>query len=251
MARRKKKAPTILDLLAEQPNPPPLVRGKRKVRTRWQPSREQDRDLRPRPGGIYVVERNPEDVDTIVVHQTACTFGKAPDQPTRHHRALRVACHNLAFSDGVVVRANPLPWYVNHGNGFNARSLGLEIEGSFPGLLDDPDTPTREDLATHWGDDANITPLTDLLVETACLAIGDLVKRAGEWGAEIRYIVAHRQSSSTRRSDPGEEIWRRVVLGWAVPELGLQTQPALALGRGRKAGRPIPEAWDPDGVGGY
>ena len=222
----------ILDLLDSQPNPPPLVRGKRKHRVRRG----------------AVVERKPSQVDTIMLHQTACTFGKRSDQLTRHHRALGVACHNLAFADGVMVRANPLSWYVYHGNGFNSRSLGVEAEGSFPGLMDDPDTPRREDLATHWGDDGKMTEVTDLLVETTCLAISDLVKRALIWGAEIRYIVAHRQGSANRRSDPGEGLWKRVVLDWAVPELGLETRPDWVKG----SGYPVPKAWDSQaGVGRY
>ncbi len=218
--------PSIVDLTHLQPDPPLRYRGSRKHRIRK--GRVVRRDLR--------------DVDTIVIHQTACTFGQGR-LPTRHHRALGVACHSLAFNDGTIVRANPLESYVYHGNGFNARSCGLEIEGSFPGLMDDPETPRREDLMTHWGDDDRMTPVTDLVVETASLALADMVKRL----PAVRYIVAHRQSSKNRRSDPGAELWQRVVLDYAVPELGLETRPGATRGHGR----PIPKVWDPDGVGPY
>jgi hypothetical protein len=63
----------------------------------------------------------------------------------------------------------------------------------------------------------------------------------------IEYIHAHRQSSGTRRSDPGEELWQKVVLEFAVPVLGLKTEPSRVL----KDGRPIPESWDLDGSGAY
>lgn len=219
----------FLDLTPLQKNPPDLVRGKRKHLVR-----------RGR-----VVERAPKDITTIVVHQTACVFGPLEQPDKRHVRALGVACHALAFNDGVVALPNPLPWYVWHGNEFNPVSLGLEIEGHFPGLPDDPSTPRREDIATVWGGKA--TPLTATLVEASCAALDYLVAKGRELGMPIEFIAAHRQSSDTRRSDPGWEIWRTVVLEYAVPKLGLKTLPSYAIGNGR----PIPKEWDPHGVGRY
>lgn len=221
----------VMDFRDEQPNPPPKYNGKRKHKIVKK----------------SVVVRDPKDVDSITVHQTACVFGKSPHQETRYHRALGVACHALSFNDGVVALPNPIPWYVYHGNGFNKNSLGLEIEGSFVGCPDDPESPVREDLQSHWGDDSRITPLTELGAETACVALERLMFEAEKWGANIKYINAHRQSSATRRSDPGYEIWNDVVLAFAVKELGLKTQPLLKIGKGRR----IPLVWDPEGRGKY
>lgn len=220
----------LLDL-SDRAEPPPRVRGKRKQFVR----------------GGRVVRRRPEDLRYLVVHQTACTFGKRRYQPRRHYRALDVACHELAFRDGVIVRAAPVDWWVFHGNEFNRHSVGLEIEGSYPGLMDDPETPRREDLATHWGDDARMTPVTDLVVATAQAALQDLVERCYDFGAGDLVLVAHRQSSATRRSDPGEELWQRVVLDYGVDVLGLKTDPDLVLDDGRA----LPEAWDPCGSARY
>jgi hypothetical protein len=224
----------ILDWRHEQPNPPPLVRGKRKHLLR----------------GGEVVVRDPSAIDGVVIHQTACTFAKARDQPTRHHRAFGVACHALAFRDRKVVLPNPLRWYVQHGNGFNPHTLGLEVEGLLPGLEDDPTTVPREDLETTW----KRTPdeLTDDLVATACEALRLLVELGRAEGMPIEWIYAHRQSGADRRSDPGQGTWRRVVLGYAVRVLGLKTDPARVVrNRKGKGGRPIPRAWDPAGVGRY
>ncbi len=61
-----------------------------------------------------------------------------------------------------------------------------------------------------------------------------------------------RSPGPTRRADPGQE---RVVLDFAVPKLGLVTEPALwlpAKAKGKPSnGRPIPTKWDPNGVGKY
>ena len=215
----------IVDLRAEQPNPPPLYNGKRKHRI----------------AGGKVVTRDPATVDAIVLHQTACVFGKAAHQPTRHHRALGVACHALAFNDGVVVLANPLRSWVNHGNGFNSRSLGLEVECNARGLVADPKTVSGLEV-----------PPTPEAIAAGREAIAALVKLGRAEGMPIRYILAHRQSSPTRRSDPGEQLWKALVVDYAVPVLGLLAQPELVMTdlKGRP-GRPLPPQWDPGGVRAY
>lgn len=211
------------------------------------------RKSKMRAKGIPVM-RSPQAIDSIVIHQTACEFGVSKRamklhgdaETARAHRALDVACHALAFRNGYYVASHDLRVHVNHGNRFNDRSLGLEIEGRYPGLMDDPSTVAREDLRSTWGGEP--TQLTDQTVATACAALKWLVDEGMRYGMPIKYIYAHRQSSDTRRSDPGEELWSRVVLGYAVKELGLQTQPSLKLGRGYT----IPKQWDSmHGVGGY
>jgi len=199
------------------------------------------------------VMREPKEVDSIVIHQTACEFGVSrravslfgDAESARAQRALDVACHALAFRNGYFVAAHDLRVYVNHANRLNDRSLGLEIEGRYPGLMDDPATVAREDLKTTWG--GKPTVLTAQTVETACAALKWLVDEGRRYSMPIQYIFAHRQSSDTRRSDPGQEIWQRVVLDYAVPVLGLKTQPETLW----RQGYSIPTQWDPAGKGSY
>ena len=228
--------PGFYDLRAEQDYKYPG--GKRKVLIR----------------GNSVVMRDPAEVHTIVVHQTAAEFGvskraiaKADGdiELARARRALDVACHVMAFRAGYFVAAHDLTVYVNHANRFNSHSLGLEIEGRYPGLMDDPSTVAREDLKTTWG--GNPTVLTDQTVDAACRAIEWLVNESRDQGMPIEFIASHRQSSDTRRSDPGEEIWRRVVLDFAVAEMGLTAMRDSPW----REGRPIPTEWDSDGTGEY
>jgi hypothetical protein len=196
-----------------------------------------------------VVVRDPDAVTGIVIHQTACTFGVAKYQieeaggdrdEALRRRALNVACHALAFRNGWVVQPHKLRWHVNHANRFNAATLGLEIEGRYPGL-------TRKPNQTTWGGEP--TPITDTVVNAAREAIRYLVEEAEKEGMTIQYIYAHRQSSPSRSNDPGEALWRHVVLEYAVPVLGLKTDPALVLDTSKGPGRPIPKDWDPNGLG--
>jgi len=226
----------LVDLRAEQDFDYP--NGKRKVKKR----------------GTAVVYRDPKTIDTIVVHQTACEFGVSNRAVTaaggnielaRARRALDVACHALAFRHGYFVAAHPLTAYVQHGNRFNDRSLGLEIEGRYAGLVDDPSTVAREDLATTWG--GKPTTLDERTAKTACDALAWLVEEAAREGIVIRRVVSHRQSSDTRRSDPGQEIWRVVVLDFARDVMGLEVVRVSPW----REGRPVPIEWDPDGIGSY
>jgi hypothetical protein len=201
----------ILDLSAEQPNPAKPFNGKF--------HHKRDRHGR-------IVMRDPSTVDAIVVHQTACKFGPASDPVKKHRRALNVSAHCTAFQDGTVVIGHPLLAYVFHGNLLNARSIGLECEGIFPGVM----IPGHE-------------MISDLALAAYTTAMRILVEQARALGCPIKYVLDHRQSSASRRSDPGEEIHRKVVREFAVNGLGLKTQVDLVVGDGRA----IPRAWDPDG----
>lgn len=225
----------LLDTAAAQPNPPPrLVRG-------GSPRYRQA----PHHGGV--LQRDPAIIDTICVHQTACIFGPMADPKRRHDRAHDVPIHAMAFRDGVLALPYPLTWYLFHGNDFNARSLGIEIEGKYPGIGGDP-VPYRPG-ASQDGDDITEDPtiLDELTIATARRGIYELVTRGKAMGMPITRIVAHRQASGSRRADPGQAIWKHVVLEFAVAVLGLKEVPGEVL----RDGRPIPKAWSPNGQGAY
>lgn len=195
--------------------------------------------------GSRPVVRDPAQVTGITIHQTAAKYGTAAYQIhaangnvefALANRSLRVACHVMAFHDGFIAWPNPLDWYVYHGNGFNSFELGLEIDGNYPGVK----------YGKTWNG-GTPTIITEDVVRAACAAIELMVIEGRKLGMPIEYIHAHRQSSATRRSDPGEKLWRRVVLDYAVPVLGLQAEQGRTLGKGR----PIPKDWDPNGVGEY
>lgn len=226
--------PMLIDL-RDRPDPPSRVRGKMKW---W-----------VRNGAV--VKRPVHTIKGITLHQTATPFGLSDAQVRAAggdrrlalaRRALNVACHFQAFVDDqgpFVAWAAPIPWYVWHGNGFNTETLGIEITGRFAGLESDP-------ARTTWGGTAQ--PITDEIVAAGREAVRIATVEGRKAGAPIEYIVAHRQSSENRRSDPGEGLWKAVVLDYAVPVLGLITRPAHTVG----SGKPIPRQWDERyGVGDY
>ena len=194
------------------------------------------------------VVRNMADITSICVHQTACVYGPLDQPERRHRRALNVPAHILAFRDGVFAQSAPFSWFLYHGNGINPFSIGVELEGQYPGLLDDPFTPVREDEKTFWpGGSAKPTPLDAVTIATFKAAIRHAVVEGRKQGAPIRYVLAHRQANVRKPSDPGQGIWQAVVLP-LLNELQLEPRPGMTWDDGKT----IPKAWDPErGVGGY
>jgi len=216
----------ILDLTKEAKNPPP---------PKTKPDGTKVQIAKLVKGKVLV--RDPKKIIGITIHQTACVFGPKDDLAARHRRALNVPSHALAFRDGVVGVAYPALWYMYHGNGLNAFSLGLEIEGHYPEVLDDPKTPRREDIESTWGHDP--TPLDALTIETARAGLKFLYDEGKRLGCPLEYIWAHRQSNGVKVSDPGAGIWQEVVLDYGVAVLGLKIQPEKVWDDGKK----IPASW--------
>lgn len=190
----------FIDLRAEQKDPmPPKVAtrdGKRVVSNVC----ERGKDGK-------VLRRDMKLVTGVCFHQTACVFGtpRKSEPESKYRRALDIPCHGVGFMDGVAVLPCPLNWVVYHGNAFNADTIGLEFEGHYSGILDDPTTPRREDVRSTW-QGKEPTPLTDVAIQ----CFRDLTKRvvdeARAMGAPIEFAYAHRQTNGDKVSDPGEAI---------------------------------------------
>jgi hypothetical protein len=222
----------LFDLTPEQDNPSPkskVVAGK-------------------------TVLRAPSAVNGIVLHQTACSFGvtaraiaaaDGDEQLARARRALRMPYHAIAFRKGFVANANELRRYTYHANRLNGPTLGLAIEGLYSGLVDDPNTAPDEADRSTWGGDPQ--DVTEDVLRAGRFGLRFLVEEGRAIGMPIEFLYAHRQSNDKRRSDPGEELWRRLAIEYGVGVLGLTLRQDFTVGRGR----PVPVNWDPAGVGTY
>lgn len=227
----------FIDLRNQQKNPiPPKVvqRGGKKVTY----------NLCKKGKNRKVFERDMSLITGICFHQTACVFGtpNKKDPDSKYRRALSIPCHGVGFLDGTAVLPCPLSWYVYHGNEFNEDTLGLEFEGHFSGILDDPTTPVREDIRTTWKRQEP-TPLTEVAIKCYRDLTKRVVEEARAMGAPIEWAYAHRQTNGDKPSDPGEALWKAVVIDYAVPVLGLKTRPQET----RRDGKEIPVEWDPHG----
>lgn len=209
---------TLLDLTHEAKNPP-------------DPKTKPDGtklNIAKYDGHGKVLVRDPKTITGIGIHQTDCVFGPKNDPTARHRRALGVPIHALAFRDGVLAIPYPMLWYMYHGNGMNAMSYGLEIEGSYSGVLGQSKVGGKTyDL------------LDELTIETARAGVKYLYEGGLKLNSPLQHVWAHRQSRGVKDRDPGPAIWQAVVLDYAVGVLGLKLEPT----RTWEDGTAIPASW--------
>jgi peptidoglycan hydrolase-like protein with peptidoglycan-binding domain len=171
----------------------------------------------------------------ITLHQTAALIGE------REASWFAVPIHVGITRRGKVIQLYSFTDRTNHAHNLNAGDVGIEIDGFFEGV--------EGDESTFWrpASDPNRKPLKPTAEQIAAAreAVRWICGVVNRFGGKLKFIHAHRQSSSERESDPGSRVWQEVGL-WAQEELG--------LGDGGRRftvgdGLPIPEAWDARYVG--
>lgn len=171
----------------------------------------------------------------VTLHQTACVLGEKPQ------RWATVVAHLGVTRAGQVIWMHDFEKIVWHGNGFNGHTIGIEMDGTYAGV--------EGDARTFWRpadepDRQAQTPTVEL-VEAAKATVRWIHEEVARHGGRIQQLVAHRQSSSQRQSDPGSALWQQVAMKLHA-ELGLNDGgPGNTVGDGL----PIPEKWDPARVG--
>jgi hypothetical protein len=172
-------------------------------------------------------------IDGIVLHQTAALLG--PNLKRWHD----VAAHIGIPRDGKIILMNPLDQLIWHANSFNATTVGIEISGNFEGIDGDP--------STLWAPGGGPHRATAAQIQAARDAVGWICAAIAAQGGNVRFLYAHRQSSTDRRADPGSRVWENVGL-WGQQTLGLSAGKA---GYKVGTGRPIPREWDPSSTAAY
>lgn len=193
-------------------------------------------DLRPLAAQGGIGGRRPwSQVTGVTLHQTACVLGEKPQ------RWGTVVAHLGITRGGQVIWMHDFEKVVWHGNGFNGSTIGIEMDGTYAGIDGDDrtfwrpkDEPNRKAQAP-----------TIELVDAAKATVRWICEEVARHGGRIRQVVAHRQASNQRDSDPGSALWKQVAMPLHA-ELGLSDGgPGYTVGNGYA----IPEAWDPSRLG--
>jgi N-acetyl-anhydromuramyl-L-alanine amidase AmpD len=151
----------------------------------------------------------------------------------------RVNAHYGITQEGVAVCINDPMDMIWHAQRLSKTTIGIEIEGNYQGLEDNPNTLWRPGGGPHT--------LNKKMLEAADAIFAELAFQFKRSGAEWKHVWAHRQSSASRRRDPGQEIWTHIGRDW-MEALGLSSE---SLGRSHGTGCPIPKQWDREGEGEY
>lgn len=227
--------PAINDLEAEAPAP--VIEPIRPPVSNQTAFADRLRDRRVVAKQKYVYgKRDWSKVTGICLHQTACVLGENPP------RWDTVGAHCGVTRSGQVIWLHDYNKLVVHGNQWNAQTVGIEIDGLYAGVEGNPKT-VWNDPSTAKKEVGQV--LTSESVEATCQLIRQICDEVERHGGKVKALVAHRQASANRQSDPGSAIWQRIALPMSG-ELGLHDGgPGFKL----SDGYPIPEAWDPSRKG--
>lgn len=179
--------------------------------------------------------RSWKQITGVTLHQTACVLGEKPQ------RWRTVAAHLGVTRAGQVTWMHDFEKVVWHGNGFNASTVGIEMDGIYAGVEGDDETFWRP------SEEPNRKPQvpTKELIEAARATVRWICQEVERHGGRVEKLFAHRQASRQRLSDPGSALWQGVALP-LQSELKLSDGgPGFTLGNGR----PIPERWDSSRLG--
>jgi N-acetyl-anhydromuramyl-L-alanine amidase AmpD len=179
-------------------------------------------------GGYAVTERDFSTVTGACLHQTACNLGE------RVERYDTVGAHFALTRGCKVIWMHDFTHKVAAANGWNNATVSIEIDGLYAGVEGDPST-VWNDPSTPGKDPGQV--FTPEMAETLRKLLRWIKARLGH---QMNAIVAHRQASEDRPSDPGSAIW--VVALEMHQELGCSDG---GIGFTLGDGLPIPEKWDP------
>lgn len=180
----------------------------------------------------------------ITLHQTACDMGE------RVERYDTMGAHWGVLRSGRIIRLCDDDRIVYHGNGWNTRCVGIEVNGLYAGREDDPSTAIDEALRSTWDNPkTKVRELPMAVTEESMVALRMLMRFIAydimTNGGALKVLGAHRQSSADRRNDPGEAIWKSAAAP-VSQELGLEYG---GVGFKLDDGYPIPECWDSNAHG--
>lgn len=166
-------------------------------------------------------------IEGVMLHQTGCWM---PEEETTW---CRVNAHCGVTRNGTVILMHDFQWEIWHGNGLSKQTIGIETAGNFYGV------PGVK--GTWWSPGGGPHQLNEKQQHAFEVLFHILHEAFDEGGGNWKKVYAHRQSSSSREGDPGQEIWQKVGMVWQTALGADDGGPNYCVG----SGNPIPKEWNP------
>ena len=192
-----------------------------------------DRCGRHKHPKYYARTRNWSEINGVTLHQTGCPM------PTSPSGWDRLNAHFGITQEGLLIQVNPCTDMIWHAQGLSRTTIGIEIEGNYPGLIDN--------CKTLWKGGGPACSLNAAMLEAAEQLFAILTAEFATNNVEWEYTRAHRQSKNTRTADPGEEIWKLIAMPWMIRNGS--TDGGSDFKRG--SGKPIPKQWNSERTAAY
>lgn len=183
------------------------------------------RDTHNRPR-LYARQRTWDEISGVTLHQTGCGM---PRNPLRWGR---LNAHIGLTQEGQVIIVNDPTAMIWHAQGLSKSTIGIEIEGNYPGLCGRKNTLWRGGGGPH-GLNSDMLTAAGYLFEW-------LQNAFSEHNENWDFIHAHRQSANSRIADPGQEIWKKIAIPWIQETGATDGGEHFRLG----GGRTVPREWD-------
>lgn len=159
--------------------------------------------------GLSAGSRDISQLAGLTLHQTACrlSLSALPKVPADY----------VVKLDGSIYCLRPMEEWCWHAQGLSKTTLGVEIECRVPGLIGDASTFWRSTKEIALGKkmiDVQIKPTEEQLNSARKLCgflLSNIAERQGLPIEGRLAIYAHRQAHSSRRSDPGQQLWAEIA----------------------------------------
>lgn len=187
--------------------------------------------------GLFV--RPMKSINGIMLHRTSCVIDD------RVHQHARTNAHAAVTMGGNIYLIHPWTLGIFHGHSLSEASIGIEFDGNpegFPGGGYWIDQNYKKDgkVQEKYKKQVGPHPITPEQVKAAMVLLNIIVREVEKEGGKITNILAHRQSTSERASDPGWECWQKIAMPWQEQIGAIDTKDLKV-----KTGSAIPKVWDP------
>lgn len=165
----------------------------------------------------------------VTLHQTGCAMGHTPAQWQR------LNAHIGLSRRGEIILVNSPETHITHAQGLSQSTIGIEIEGNYPGQ-----TNNRK---TWWKPGGGPHHLTAAMLARR----SDLFQIINMWftskNLKWQHVYAHRQAYAGRVHDPGEEIWKKIAIPWMRKLEQINDEFEYTTFETFDSGKSIPKHW--------
>jgi hypothetical protein len=178
----------------------------------------------------------------VTLHRTACRLG---EDESRWHNELdpsqTLDAHIGVTMGGQVFMLQPFELGIWHGNGLSLTTVGIEFDGNPAGFFHPNGKPY------FWVQGGGPDPVTDAMLAASSELFDAIQAGFEDLGVPWLGVYAHRQSSRSRESDPGVEVWQKIGVPWRERLSCDPTQIEWHTGDGQA----IPREWDAKATKGF
>ena len=195
----------------------------------------------PPKNGLFV--RAYSSISGITMHRTGCVIGN------RYEQHAKTNAHVAVSMDGNIYLMHPFTLGIfacHDGNAGEPSSftISVEFDGNPEGYPNQKMIVQKKQMKDgkilpKYKEQIGPHPITPEQVKASKVLLKIMVDEVSKGGGTINKILAHRQTTSERDSDPGWEAWKKIAIPWQKTIGAIDTKYYRI-----RTGSTIPKVWD-------